>query len=193
MSLCWQCAACSFGLGMLLVQLKKQLLVCQRDLCHRTWGQDLGGEWSKVHIAVWFGSWPNGWHSCVIEFCHRARLYHHWVSAVIRNWILHVACDRYIKYLCKWKKTVFHQFGRNWKSYLMVLNNLRENKRIVNHWKLQRGVDAIEVIFFGEKDVLWKSQPEVNEAVILSYAIEEKWDERSFQFLNFSCLMWSLS
>lgn len=36
MSLCWQCAACSFGLGMLLVQLKKQLLVCQRDLCHRT-------------------------------------------------------------------------------------------------------------------------------------------------------------
>lgn len=36
----------------------------------------------------------------------------------------------------------------------MVLNNLRENKRIVNRLKLQCGVDAIEVIFFGEKDVL---------------------------------------
>lgn len=86
-----------------------------------------------------------------VSLSHKARLYQHRVSAVIKNWILHVACNSSIKYLHKREKTVFHQFERNWKSYLVVLHNLRESKRVLNCWKLQCSVDVIEVTFFGRE------------------------------------------
>lgn len=57
MSLCWQCDVCSFGMGMLLVRLKKQLLISERFVAQNIksgfgWGEEKGARCSLVWVLT---------------------------------------------------------------------------------------------------------------------------------------------